>query len=103
MDYCGYGSLDKVVKDDNFKYTLYDALNWSCQLADALSFLHSKKIGKLIKLMNLCLKIFAIVHRDVKLTNTLLKDNYHTTVLTDYGTATKCETTLSGKVGTPSM
>jgi serine/threonine protein kinase len=46
MDYCNNSSLDKVITDHNFKYTLYDALNWSYQLADALSFLHSKNISK---------------------------------------------------------
>jgi hypothetical protein len=46
MDYCCYGSLDKIVTDNNFNYTLYDAINWSYQLADALSFLHSKRISK---------------------------------------------------------
>jgi serine/threonine protein kinase len=49
MDYCCYGSLDKIVTDQNFKYTLVDALSWSYQLADALSFLHSKNISKLMK------------------------------------------------------
>jgi serine/threonine protein kinase len=53
MDYCCYGSLDKIVTDLNFRYTLVDALNWSYQLADALSFLHSKKISKLLKFRNL--------------------------------------------------
>jgi serine/threonine protein kinase len=58
MDYCCYGSLDNIVEDNDFKYTLVDALNWSYQLADALSFLHSKKISKLIELRNLYMELF---------------------------------------------
>jgi len=47
-------------------------------------------------------KIVYIVHRDVKLSNTLLKENYHTTVLTDYGTAVQVDSISTGKIGTPS-
>jgi serine/threonine protein kinase len=46
MDYCDCGSLDRIVTNKDLTYTLVDALNWSYQLADALSFLHSKKISK---------------------------------------------------------
>jgi serine/threonine protein kinase len=43
------------------------------------------------------------VHRDVKMQNILLKDNYQTLVLTDYGTATQCgRTLLTNQAGTPS-
>jgi len=86
MDYCDSGSLDKFVKDTASTYTLIDVLNWAYQLADALNFLHSKKI----------------MHRDVKLQNILLKDNYQTLVLTDYGTATDLgRSLLTQEVGTP--
>jgi serine/threonine protein kinase len=53
MDYCGGGSLDVFVTDNNSKYTFVDVLNWGYQLADALSFLHSKNISKLIIRTNL--------------------------------------------------
>jgi serine/threonine protein kinase len=44
------------------------------------------------------------VHRDVKLQNILLKDNYQTLVLIDYGTATKLgRSLLTNNVGTPSI
>ncbi|CAF1215440.1 unnamed protein product [Adineta steineri] len=86
MDYCCGGSLETYIVDSNSTYTLTDALNWSYQLADALSFLHSKQI----------------MHRDVKMQNILLKDNYQTLVLTDYGTATQLgRSLLTNQVGTP--
>jgi serine/threonine protein kinase len=108
MDYCHCGSLDKVIVDNNSKYTLVDVINWAYQLADALSFLHSKGISKLIISMNfnihLILSFFLIVHRDVKAENILLKDNCQTLVLTDYGTATQLgRSLLTNEVGTPSM
>ncbi|CAF2682168.1 unnamed protein product [Rotaria sp. Silwood2] len=54
--------------------------------ADALSFLHSNNI----------------IHRDVKMQNILLKDNYQTLVLTDYGTATQLgKSWMTDNVGTP--
>ena len=44
-----------------------------------------------------------IVHRDVKMQNILLKDNYQTLVLTDYGTATQLgKSWMTDNVGTPS-
>ncbi len=46
IDYCSNGSLDGFVREKVSKYSLVDALNWAYQLADALSFLHSKKISK---------------------------------------------------------
>ncbi|CAF0921104.1 unnamed protein product [Rotaria sordida] len=86
IDYCSNGSLDVFVRDKTSNYTLVDVLNWSYQLADALSFLHSNKI----------------IHRDVKMQNILLKDNYQTLVLTDYGTATQLgRAVLTIEVGTP--
>ena len=45
IDYCSNGALDVFVKEKSSEYSLVDAINWGCQLADALSFLHSKKIG----------------------------------------------------------
>lgn len=45
IDYCSNGALDVYVKAGSTEYTLVAAVNWGCQLADALSFLHSKKIG----------------------------------------------------------
>lgn len=48
MDYCDNGSLDKLIKKENSVYTLTDAMRWAYQLADALSFLHSKNISKYI-------------------------------------------------------
>jgi serine/threonine protein kinase len=56
IDYCSNGSLDVFVRERISNYTLFDVLNWGYQLADALSFLHSKKISKsfiLIKLKNI--------------------------------------------------
>ncbi|UJR30735.1 hypothetical protein I4U23_018255 [Adineta vaga] len=86
IDYCSNGSLDVFVREKHSNYTLVDVLNWGYQLADALSFLHSKKI----------------IHRDVKMQNILLKDNYHTLVLTDYGTATQLgKSWMTDNVGTP--
>jgi serine/threonine protein kinase len=52
MDYCDCGALDKFITNETSTYTLVDALNWSYQLADALSFLHSKNISKSIELKN---------------------------------------------------
>jgi serine/threonine protein kinase len=46
MDYCDCGALDKFIINETTTYTLVDALNWSYQLADALSFLHSKNMSK---------------------------------------------------------
>jgi serine/threonine protein kinase len=46
MDYCDSGALDKVVTDKISNYSLVDVLHWGYQLADALSFLHSKNISK---------------------------------------------------------
>ena len=44
------------------------------------------------------------MHRDVKLQNILLKDNYRKLVLTDYGTATNLgRSLLTNDVGTPGM
>jgi NIMA (never in mitosis gene a)-related kinase len=86
IDYCSNGSLDGFVREKISNYSLVDVLNWSYQLADALSFLHSKKI----------------IHRDVKMQNILLKDNYQTLVLTDYGTATQLgKSWMTDNVGTP--
>ncbi|UJR30734.1 hypothetical protein I4U23_018254 [Adineta vaga] len=86
MEYCGCGSLDAHVLNDSTTYTFMDVLHWSYQLADALSFLHSRNI----------------MHRDVKMQNVLLKDDYHTLVLTDYGTATELgRSLLTNQVGTP--
>ncbi|CAF0963757.1 unnamed protein product [Adineta steineri] len=86
IDYCSNGSLDVFVREKHSNYTLVDVLNWGYQLADALSFLHSKKI----------------IHRDVKMQNILLKDNYQTLVLTDYGTATQLgKSWMTDNVGTP--
>jgi serine/threonine protein kinase len=86
MDYCDCGALDKFITNETSTYTLVNALNWSYQLADALSFLHSKNI----------------MHRDVKMQNILLKDNYQNIVLTDYGTATNLgRNLLTNNVGTP--
>lgn len=86
IDYCSNGSLDGFVREKISNYTLLDVLNWAYQLADALSFLHSKKI----------------IHRDVKMQNILLKDNYQTLVLTDYGTATELgKSWMTDNVGTP--
>jgi serine/threonine protein kinase len=48
IDYCSNGSLDVYVREKISNYTLVDVLSWGYQLADALSFLHSKKISKLI-------------------------------------------------------
>lgn len=48
MDYCDNGSLDKLITDKDSSYTLNHVLNWGYQLADALSFLHSKNISKFI-------------------------------------------------------
>ncbi|CAF5098517.1 unnamed protein product [Rotaria sp. Silwood1] len=88
IDYCSNGSLDGFVREKISNYTLVDVLNWGYQLADALSFLHSNKI----------------IHRDVKMQNILLKDNYQTLVLTDYGTATQLgKSWMTDNVGTPSM
>ena len=45
-----------------------------------------------------------VVHRDVKMQNILLKDNYQQIVLTDYGTATNLSRVwLTRYVGTPGM
>ncbi|CAF1128715.1 unnamed protein product [Adineta ricciae] len=86
MDYCECGSLDTYVIDDDTSYTLIDVLKWSYQLADALTFIHSKNI----------------MHRDVKLQNILLKDDYKTIVLTDYGSASELgRSLLTNEVGTP--
>jgi len=86
IDYCSNGSLDVFVREKFSNYSLVDVLNWAYQLADALSFLHSKKI----------------IHRDVKMQNILLKDNYQTLVLTDYGTATQLgKSWMTDNVGTP--
>ncbi|CAF3486033.1 unnamed protein product [Rotaria sp. Silwood1] len=86
IDYCSNGSLDGFVREKISNYTLVDVLNWGYQLADALSFLHSNKI----------------IHRDVKMQNILLKDNYQTLVLTDYGTATQLgKSWMTDNVGTP--
>lgn len=46
IDYCSNGSLDGFVREKSSNYSLVDVLNWAYQLADALSFLHSKKISK---------------------------------------------------------
>jgi serine/threonine protein kinase len=44
-----------------------------------------------------------LVHRDVKMQNILLKDNYQTLGLTDYGTATQLgKSWMTDNVGTPS-
>lgn len=48
IDYCSNGSLDGFVREKSSDYSLVDVLNWAYQLADALSFLHSKKISKFI-------------------------------------------------------
>ncbi|CAF1029640.1 unnamed protein product [Rotaria sp. Silwood1] len=86
IDYCSNGSLDGFVREKTSNYTLVDVLNWGYQLADALNFLHSNQI----------------IHRDVKMQNILLKDNYQTLVLTDYGTATQLgRAVLTIEVGTP--
>jgi serine/threonine protein kinase len=104
IDYCSNGSLDVFVREKISNYTLVDVLNWGYQLADALSFLHSKKISKLFKFIYLYLNRSFIVHRDVKMQNILLKDNYQTLVLTDYGTATQLgKSWMTDNVGTPSM
>lgn len=43
------------------------------------------------------------MHRDVKLANLLLKDNYQALILTDYGTATNLgRSLLTCQAGTPS-
>ena len=50
-----------------------------------------------------CCLWFVLVHRDVKMQNILLKDNYQTLVLTDYGTATQLgKGWMTNNVGTPS-
>ncbi|CAF5036708.1 unnamed protein product, partial [Rotaria magnacalcarata] len=86
IDYCSNGSLDAFVRGTNLDYTLVNVLHWGYQLADALSFLHSNNI----------------IHRDVKMQNILLKDNYQTLVLTDYGTATQLgKSWMTDNVGTP--
>lgn len=86
MDYYDCSSLDRFLQDPNSTYTLRDAINWSYQLADALSFLHSQNL----------------MHRDVKLANLLLKDNYQALILTDYGTATNLgRSLLTCQAGTP--
>lgn len=54
-------------------------------------------------LTNDCCSWFVLVHRDVKMQNILLKDNYQTLVLTDYGTATQLgKGWMTNNVGTPS-
>lgn len=48
-------------------------------------------------------EIYFLVHRDVKLQNILMKDNYQTLILTDYGTATNLgRSLLTNQIGTPS-
>lgn len=47
IDYCSNGALDSFVREKSSNYSIVDVLNWAYQLADALSFLHSKKISKL--------------------------------------------------------
>lgn len=47
MDYCECGSMDTYVIDEDTSYTLIEVLKWSYQLADALTFIHSKNISKI--------------------------------------------------------
>lgn len=109
MDYCHNGSLDQVIERHDFKYELIDALNWSYQLADALSFLHGKNISNFTyeceyKEILISFIWFFIVHRDVKVQNMLLKHDYQTVVLADFGTATELgRDLLTNKVGTLGM
>lgn len=106
MDYYDCGSLDGFLRKSESIYTLRDVLSWSYQLADALSFLHSKNLSKFSFEINfLMINKFLLfkVHRDVKLANLLLKDNYQTIVLSDYGTATDLRRVLlTRQAGTPS-
>lgn len=63
---CRGGTLRSLVQDQMItvfkkQYSLYDAVRWSLQIAEALSYLHR------------CVPI--VIHRDLKLENIILTDN----------------------------
>jgi len=63
---CRGGTLRNLVQDQMItvfrkQYSLYDAVRWSLQIAEALSYLHR------------CVPI--VIHRDLKLENIILTDN----------------------------
>ena len=74
--------------DDKYNYTRLEALEWMCQTAAALTYLHD-------------IKPRPIIHRDLKPANILLKCDRGHVILADFGIATAWRTSMThGHVGT---
>lgn len=86
MEYMDCGSMDKLLLDNKLRhleYSIDHVLSWLRQTTEAIKYMHS---------LNL-------VHRDLKPHNLLLRDNYLTLKICDFGTVVDLHTTMTNCVG----
>lgn len=87
MELMDNGSLEDLLhRHLHLVYKADHVISWARQCVDAVSFIHDK----------------GFVHRDLKPTNLLLKDEYRILKLCDFGTVSTIKTSMTNNQGTPS-